>query len=109
MILKRTRLIPHHILLVFLVSLSLLSAGNVFCATGSELESRIDQYIKSLRGKGVLRSDERTAWLVFDFTTGTKLVSINEGATLQAASMIKPYLALAFFHQVESGNLIYGP
>ncbi|MCB1210142.1 MAG: serine hydrolase, partial [Verrucomicrobiales bacterium] len=52
---------------------------------------------------------ERTAWAAYDLTSGAKLVSINENAPLQAASMIKPFVALAFFHQVNSGQLLYGP
>ena len=73
------------------------------------IEGQVERYIKSLRGRGVIRGDERTSWLVYDFTTGKKLVSINENSSLQAASMIKPYLALAFFHQVKAGKLVYGP
>ena len=75
----------------------------------SELEAQIERYIKGLRARGVIRGNERTAWLVYDFSTGTKLVSINEDTSLQAASMIKPYLALAFFHQVNAGKIVYGP
>ncbi|MEM1441571.1 MAG: serine hydrolase, partial [Verrucomicrobiota bacterium] len=76
---------------------------------GSQLENDIERYIKGLRSKGVIRSDERTAWLVYDFTTGTNVATINVNSSLQAASMIKPYLALAFFHQVQSGRITYGP
>jgi beta-lactamase class A len=99
---------PFRYLLITL-SLAGLLAGSAHASIDSELESQIERYIKSLRGQGVIRSDERTAWLVYDFTSGRKLVSINENATLQAASMIKPYLALAFFHQVKAGRLVYGP
>lgn len=73
----------------------------------SELGERIDGYIKSLRSKGGLRSDERTAWIVYDFTSQEELANINGRVPLQAASMIKPFLALAFFHQVEAGKLTY--
>ncbi len=90
------------------ISLLVLFAVPASGAVDSALEAQIERYIKSLRGKGVLRGDERTAWLVYDFTSGKKLVSINEHTKLQAASMIKPYLALAFFHQVKAGRLIYG-
>ncbi|MCH1408016.1 MAG: class A beta-lactamase-related serine hydrolase [Verrucomicrobiales bacterium] len=83
-------------------------APMVHAGVDSEVEEAIEHYIKSLRAKGVIRRDERTAWLVHDFTTGKKLASINENTPLQAASMIKPYLALAFFHQVKAGRLIYG-
>lgn len=91
------------------VTLFCLLAGPVRAAGDSELEGQIEHYIKSLRARSVIRGDERTAWLVYDFTSGKKLVSINENSPLQAASMIKPFLALAFFHQVQSGRLIYGP
>ena len=94
--------------LLALVSCCFLAAP-ANASLDSELEGQVERYIKSLRGKGVIRGDERTAWLVYDFTTGKKLVSINENTTLQAASMIKPYLALAFFHQVKAGRLVYGP
>ena len=77
-------------------------------AIDSRLESQIEGYIRGLRSRGAIRSNERTAWVVYDFTSGKKLVSINENTSLQAASMIKPYLALAFFHQVEAGKIIYG-
>lgn len=74
----------------------------------SPLEVKVERYIKELRRQGKIRPDERTAWSVFDFHTGKKLVSINEDVPLQAASMIKPFLALAFFHRVEEGRFIYG-
>ncbi|MEM9283083.1 MAG: serine hydrolase [Verrucomicrobiota bacterium] len=87
---------------------SALIPGSSNAAIDSVIESQIETYIKSLRGKGVIRSHERTAWLVYDITSGRKLVSINENTQLQAASMVKPYLALAFFHQVQAGRIIYG-
>lgn len=83
--------------------------SNLGAAIDSPLELEIEKYIKSLRKTGKISSDERTAWSVYDFKTGKKLVSINEEVPLQAASMIKPYLALAFFHKVKEGSLIYGP
>jgi beta-lactamase class A len=73
------------------------------------LEAAVDAYIKGLRRKGQISEDERTAWSVYDFTTGEKLVTINEEAQFQAASLIKPFVAAAFFHRVENKELIYGP
>ena len=72
------------------------------------IETAVERYIKELRQKGKLASDERTAWSVYDFTTGEKLVTINEDLSLQAASLIKPFIAVAFFHKVKSGDFIYG-
>lgn len=73
------------------------------------LERAVDRYIKQLRQHGKIAPDERTAWSVLDFTTGEQLVSINEDVQLQAASLVKPFFALAFFHKVKQGELIYGP
>ncbi len=74
-----------------------------------DLEAAIEQYIKSLRRKGLLTADERTGWSVYDFTTDEKLVTINEDVQFQAASLIKPFIAAAFFHRVRNGAIIYGP
>ena len=71
------------------------------------MNDKIDAYVKSLRARGTLRSDERTAWIVYDFTAGREVASINASSMLQAASMIKPFLALAYFHEVEAGRLSY--
>lgn len=92
-------------LLLTAIAVPLLSVKS---ANGDDLESQIERYIKGLRSQGVIRRDERTAWVVHDLTTGSKLASINENSSLQAASMIKPYLALAFFHQVQAGRIVYG-
>jgi beta-lactamase class A len=74
-----------------------------------DLSVAVDGLIKDLRRQGLLAADERTAWSVYDFTTGKKLVGINEDIQLQAASLIKPFLALAFFHKVKNKELFYGP
>lgn len=73
------------------------------------LENRVETYIKHLRRRGVLRRDESTAWSVYDLSSGRKLVSINEDRPMQAASMVKPFFAMAFMHKVRAGELRYGP
>jgi beta-lactamase class A len=73
------------------------------------LEAAVEDYIKRLRREGQLAPDERTGWSVYDFTTGEKLVTINEDMLFQAASLVKPFIAAAFFHKVKTGDLIYGP
>lgn len=93
-------------------SLAILLAFSLLVPLAGQAEdllmnSKIDAYIKSLRARGTLRSDERTAWIVYDFTAGREVASINGSSMLQAASMIKPFLALAFFHEVEAGRLSY--
>jgi beta-lactamase class A len=73
-----------------------------------DLEAAVEDYIKRLRRKGKIAKDERTGWAVYDFTTGEKLVTINENVQFQAASLVKPFIAAAFFHLVDKGRLIYG-
>ncbi len=75
----------------------------------SDLELAVEDYIKQLRRQGRLADDERTGWSVYDFTTGEKLVTINEDDQFQAASLIKPFIAAAFFQRVKTGDFIYGP
>ncbi len=72
------------------------------------LEAAVEQYVKRLRRTGKIAPDERTAWSVYDFTSGRKLVDINEDIQFQAASLVKPFFALAFFQEVRSGRLKYG-
>ena len=73
----------------------------------SSLQSRVNTYIKGLRRAGRLSADEMTSWSVFDFTTGTKLVSINEEVPRQAASMIKPFVAQAYFYRHQAAPSRY--
>lgn len=73
-----------------------------------DLEAAVEGYINRLRREGKIQDDERTAWSVYDFTSGEKLVSINEDEPFEAASMIKLFIAAAFFCRVEDGDLIYG-
>lgn len=72
------------------------------------LEVAVEKYIKRLRREGNIASDERTGWSVYDFTTGEKLVTINEDLQFQAASLIKPFIAAAFFQKAKQGDLVYG-
>ncbi|MGD8631648.1 MAG: class A beta-lactamase-related serine hydrolase, partial [Gammaproteobacteria bacterium] len=72
------------------------------------LEAAVEDYINGLRKAGKLDPDERTGWSVYDFTTGEKLVTINEDQQFQAASLVKPFIAAAFFYKVEQGELKYG-
>jgi beta-lactamase class A len=74
-----------------------------------DLEAAVADYIQKLRRNGRLSADERTGWSVYDFTTGEKLVTINEDNQFQAASLIKPFVAVAFFQKVKDGDFIYGP
>ncbi len=47
--------------------------------------------------------------MVYDLNRNVSLVDINADLPFQAASMIKPFIALSFFHKVTEGALKYGP
>lgn len=71
----------------------------------SNLEADIDRYIKGLRFRGVLASTDRTSFVVYDVTKEKKVVSINEDQTMMAASLIKNFIMLAYFHEVKNKRL----
>ena len=70
----------------------------------SPLEQNIDDYIKRYRKRGPLASTERTSFVVYDLSKGEKLVSINEDRQMMAASLIKNFVMLAYFHEVKYGR-----
>ncbi len=82
--------------------------GTVSSGTHSALERSIQKYINGLRRKGRIRGDEATGWMVYDLQQNESVVDINAEKPFQAASMIKPFVALAFFHKVKDGELRYG-
>jgi len=71
------------------------------------LTTEIEFYIKNMRQMGRIAANEQTAWLVYDFTTQRYLAAINANRPYQSASMVKPFIALAFFHKVREGRLQY--
>ena len=73
---------------------------------GKILQS-IESHIASLRRKGLLDSEESMGWVVYDLQQDQSLVSINGDVDFQAASMIKPLVALAYFHMVNENKLPY--
>jgi beta-lactamase class A len=75
-------------------------------ASKNPLHYQVNALVKRLRSQGVIRSDERTSWSVYDFTTRKKLVAINEDVPRQAASMIKPFVAQAFFYQASKSSRV---
>ncbi|MGB5736197.1 MAG: serine hydrolase [Thiohalocapsa sp.] len=78
-------------------ALLLGAPGLVQAGRGPTLQSQVVSLVKRMRAQGKIRPDEKTSWSVYDFTGGKKLVSINEEIPRQAASMIKPFVAEAFF------------
>ncbi|WP_051309114.1 serine hydrolase [Desulfogranum japonicum] len=85
------------------------SRAGITRSSNAAIEMKIESYIKNLRQKGQLRGDEKTGWMVYDLNRNVSLVDINADQSFQAASMIKPFVALAFFHKVKNGSLQYGP
>ena len=97
----------------FLETLALGSAGLLLgapsfveAASNGSLEYKVNNLVKRMRARGTIRSDERTSWSVYDFTSQKKLVAINEDAPRQAASMIKPFVAQAFFFQASKSSKV---
>ncbi|MBK1722256.1 serine hydrolase [Thiocystis violacea] len=70
-----------------------LMAGAPSYATAASSETslgrKVNDLVKRLRRQGLILPSEKTSWSVFDFTTGTKLVSINEAVPRQAAKSRK--------------------
>jgi len=73
------------------------------------LKSEINEHIQAKRRGGAVASDEVTSWLVYDLGADRMLASINEAKPRQCASMVKPLVALAFFHETTRGRFVYGP
>ena len=72
----------------------------------SPLEQKIDDFVKQFRGRrGPLLSTDRTSFVVYDLSKEEKLVSINEDQKMMAASLIKNFVMLAYFHEVKHGRL----
>jgi beta-lactamase class A len=71
-----------------------------------ELQNALEQYIENTYSSGKIENDERTAWLAYDLIRKETLVSINADVSMQCASMVKPFVALAFFHKVNKGELV---
>jgi beta-lactamase class A len=103
--------------IILLLSLSLLLATGSYDVnypwTGdvqpakldSRLEAKIDRYIKSLRQGNTLSVTDRTSFVVYDISMQKKVVSINEDDFRMAASLIKNFVMLAYFHQVKYNRL----
>lgn len=67
----------------------------------SPLEATFELYIKNKRSRRVLSSTDRTSFVVYDISKNKKLVSINEDRQMMAASLIKNFIMLAYFHEVK--------
>lgn len=73
----------------------------------SPLEQNIDAFVKQFRPRKGLTYSDRTSFVVYDLSRSKKLVSINEDRQMMAASLIKNFVMLAYFHEVKHGRLKY--
>ncbi|MDE0315205.1 MAG: serine hydrolase [Candidatus Poribacteria bacterium] len=73
----------------------------------SPLEQTIDSLVKQFRPRKGLTYSDRTSFVVYDISRNKKLVSINEDRQMMAASLIKNFVMLAYFHEVKHGRLKY--
>jgi beta-lactamase class A len=67
----------------------------------SALQKQVVNLVRRMRSQGLIRPEEKTSWSVYDFTTRQKLIAINEDIPRQAASMIKPFVAQAYFYKLD--------
>lgn len=94
----------------FLGALAATSAGLLLgapsfaeaAARRGSLQRQVVDLVQRLRREGQISPEERTSWSVYDFSSRKKLVSINEDVPRQAASMIKPFVAQAYFFQLDA-------
>jgi beta-lactamase class A len=78
-------------------------------SVSSPVRDRVNEHVQMLRKKGLIAADETTSWYVHVLSEQERTwVAINAERSLQCASMMKPYVALAFLHRVEAGELVYG-
>ena len=70
----------------------------------SPLEANFESYIKSRRSRKILAATDRTSFVVYDISKNKKIVSINEDRQMMAASLIKNFVMLAYFHEVKYGR-----
>jgi len=73
------------------------------------LNNKMGAFLREQQEKGRIRREVRTALVAYDLTNDTYVVNMNSHRAFQAASMIKPFVALAFFQQVNEGKLSYSP
>ncbi len=70
----------------------------------STLEATFEVYIKGQRSRRRLATTDRTTFVVYDISKNKKLVSINEDRPMMAASIVKNFIMLAYFHEVKHGR-----
>lgn len=73
----------------------------------ANISGGLQAFIQEQQRKGRLNHNERVALVAYDLTADRYITTLNAGTPFQAASMVKPFVALAFFHEVQAGRLHY--
>ncbi len=77
-------------------------------ANDTKLRHRVNDLIQQERGRGErVEEGERTAWFVYTLHDDRAWVAINADEPMQSASMVKPFVALAYAHEVNAGRLVW--
>lgn len=77
-------------------------------AIATPMRDAINTHVQGLRRRRIIDADETTSWYVHTLHDNRTWAAINAERSLQCASMVKPYVALAFMHQVGKGRIAYG-
>ncbi|MBX2811530.1 MAG: class A beta-lactamase-related serine hydrolase [Myxococcales bacterium] len=73
----------------------------------TRLRNQLNLYIQRLRKRSEVDRDEHTSWYVYTLHDDQTWVSINGDASRQTASMIKPFIGLAYFDRAFANNWTY--
>lgn len=99
---------------IFIVCVFGISLSSIITASAtkdksidSPLEQKIDDFVKQYRRQNKLTNTDKTSFVVYDITRSKKLVSINEDTERMAASLIKNFVMLVYFHEVKQGRLVH--
>ena len=66
----------------------------------NSLEQQLESLTANYHKSGKLALDETAAWYIYDLNAEQEIVNIHKEQPLQCASMMKPFLALAYFHKL---------
>ena len=101
----RVRVCWHALLVILIGTACLLPIGTTHAAQiDSPLEASIERFVKRYRRSRQLVSTDLTSFVVYDISRRRKLVSINEDQPRMAASLVKNFVMLAYFHEVRQGR-----
>lgn len=71
----------------------------------THLRNRVNALVQKLRKSHAVAKDESTSWYVYTLHDDRTWVSINGGHSRQTASMIKPFVGLAYFDHIREKGL----